>query len=110
VNVTPPLSVSLSRRRAMVGELTPFQLRPGQRRREQHGRPSRSIAFRRGGRRRARRSVSGAREHDWKPLDPDKVTRAFVVTDDGERVEIPLAEVNAPTHQCRLCGIVAVPR
>jgi hypothetical protein len=49
-------------------------------------------------------------EHQWEPLDPEKVTKAFLVTDDGERVEIPLAEVNTPTHECKLCGMVAMPR
>lgn len=49
-------------------------------------------------------------DHDWEPLDPEKVTRAYLVNDDGQDVEIPLADTPLPTHQCRRCGMVAVPR
>jgi hypothetical protein len=46
----------------------------------------------------------------WEPLDPASVTGAHLVMDDGQDVEIPLAETLLPTHQRRHCGIVAVPR
>jgi hypothetical protein len=48
-------------------------------------------------------------DHDWEPLDPTKVEVAYL-TVDGQDVPIPLAETRLPTHQCRRCGIVAVPR
>jgi hypothetical protein len=47
-------------------------------------------------------------DHDWEPLDRDKVEAAYIVTDDGH--EVPIVEVGMPTHRCTRCGLVALPR
>jgi|1186.fasta_scaffold374410_1 hypothetical protein len=49
-------------------------------------------------------------DHVWLPLEPEKMTGAYIVVQDGQEVRIPLAEANRPTHQCEYCGIVGVPR